>query len=606
VRARLRVLLVVATAAVAAVAVGLGAPAGRSDPGGEVAKWWHPTTDPYEWKLVVDFMQKWASAGQDVTAWPEWMSIYNATATGTTNAVTHSAVTDAQINGGLMAGGATVNFVPPLLAASRIGGGQAWTAPFTGVRTYVQLYDSSLIGYAQSFGTGAGGGSSMSIPLSFGFSGTTATIGSGGLYNSVWFLAADWGSGVQTVYCNRVGPPGTYCPASEVAKYDGMASEGGTFVVNSNAASTSGPCAGAPIGWCSYFLRTPGSQERRTYRRLTTQAGYDATAYHADYGTVANPTMTEAQVSTMINQLDTIASADSSTPAADAQAALVAIGDYVTGNGGLPGTGGGGECTFPKRLPLAGVDETYNAYAQRLDQWASCWTGSTSYLPDVTRDATAGPASDYALAPIGTVIAVAVSVNGQASSGPAAYQWLYDSAGSYSPPDHLASMQTSTAPLWVKYKGELTTVPPPVSTCDKSKTVCLPTIASACGKFPFGLFCWFPDQLTALFSSGSSSPPELTFPGFGYSPDNGECRTLITATPGGSFDNGEGDYCEQSAAMHASTGGYTFRATDVPTPITDFIAVLRLVLGFLVWLVGLWFLGTRVLKIHGAHDGGEE
>jgi hypothetical protein len=89
-----------------------------------------------------------------------------------------------------------------------------------------------------------------------------------------------------------------------------------------------------------------------------------------------------------------------------------------------------------------------------------------------------------------------------------------------------------------------------------------------CGKAPFGAFCWIEDQVSTLFG-GPATAPSFTF-------DPGAIETELVTIPADTFD-------------------LELDLANTPEPILDAFALVRVVLGFAVWLIGCWMLGRKLL-----------
>jgi hypothetical protein len=89
-----------------------------------------------------------------------------------------------------------------------------------------------------------------------------------------------------------------------------------------------------------------------------------------------------------------------------------------------------------------------------------------------------------------------------------------------------------------------------------------------CGKAPFGAFCWIEDQVSALFG-GPAEPPSFSF-------NPGAIETELVTLPASTFD-------------------LELDLADTPAPILDAFGLIRVVLGFAVWLIGCWMLGRKIL-----------
>lgn len=106
-------------------------------------------------------------------------------------------------------------------------------------------------------------------------------------------------------------------------------------------------------------------------------------------------------------------------------------------------------------------------------------------------------------------------------------------------------------------------------------------VENVCTKFPFGAFCWISDQV-ALFD-GAAEAPHVTF----------THAALVS----------------DLYVLPADTFRFDVDLAATPAAITDWFPFIRNLLGFTVWIVGLWLLGRRLLGVNtpdamGATDDG--
>jgi hypothetical protein len=99
---------------------------------------------------------------------------------------------------------------------------------------------------------------------------------------------------------------------------------------------------------------------------------------------------------------------------------------------------------------------------------------------------------------------------------------------------------------------------------------------AACGKFPFGVFCWIVDELAAVVTVEPRAP---------------HITVTVAEMHSGPFTIPEWSF------------GWDFAQTTV---FDGFIGLIRSVLAFLLWLSGLWFYGKRKMGGNGLPDAPPE
>lgn len=101
-------------------------------------------------------------------------------------------------------------------------------------------------------------------------------------------------------------------------------------------------------------------------------------------------------------------------------------------------------------------------------------------------------------------------------------------------------------------------------------------VDEVCAKFPFGVFCWIEDQISLLFGSAAEAPH---------------------------FEFQVGEIATELATIPADSLNFSIDLDDAPAPVDTLISAVRVVLSFVVWLVGLWFMGRRMLQRNDTLDG---
>lgn len=227
--------------------------------------------------------------------------------------------------------------------------------------------------------------------------------------------------------------------------------------------------------------------------------------------------------------------------------------------GTTTGTTSGTSSAFPIYLPQPLPGELYQDYLDRLA--ARTWTGAITTTDDPMSYPANSPAAQ--LAP-GSVTSVTVSGTTVA---------LYDPAtGAPVPwPEPPPKVATATTPISVEK------VPASWSGSGGVPAVTVPSLsASPCDKFPFGVFCWAETNVHTLLTAPTVCP---------------NVSMTIPAQDAGAFG--------YSYHMAAYSFGWDFCTTTV---FDGYIDTVRTVLAYLVWLGGIFYLGSRLLSIRGAPD----
>jgi hypothetical protein len=288
------------------------------------------------------------------------------------------------------------------------------------------------------------------------------------------------------------------------------------------------------------------------------------------------------------------------TPLANAQAALEAHDDtaisvaHQINPGAVPDdpTGvstGTGTITIaptwvPFYIPTPLPGELLESYLERLQ--ARLWVGTVTVVDDPMGYPDGSPAAQ--LQPK-TVTKVSVTTAAGVVAVP--YYNAVSGLGPLPAPNPAPQVETSTTAIrvqvvpddWVPsdHGGSSSGVPP---------VVFPPLTASPCDKFPFGVFCWIGDQLTTITTAGpipwhvTVDFPAITVPGmptfnipaFGwdFGSPGATAGTFVAELTGASYD-GQGGFFE----------------------------LIRNVLGFMLWLWGLWVYGKRKFGGKGLPDG---
>ena len=225
---------------------------------------------------------------------------------------------------------------------------------------------------------------------------------------------------------------------------------------------------------------------------------------------------------------------------------------------------------MPFRVFRPLVGETYTAYLARLA--AAGWVGIVTYV-DLD-----GSTGDPDIGPDG-VPRVGVQLDGSGT----AVQYLLKSWPTTLPrttrgaplivsrnPHDFPPVDPEPAPADPAAPG-----PPPIGGGGGGSCPCpihaldfSPlSFTGTCTKFPFGVFCWIGDQLATFFGVGAVAP-SVTWPAI-----------TMTAPV-------FGDIVFPSFTLDAAT---------LPPAFGTFFGIMRLALGFFVWLGGLWWLGQRII-----------
>jgi hypothetical protein len=244
------------------------------------------------------------------------------------------------------------------------------------------------------------------------------------------------------------------------------------------------------------------------------------------------------------------------------------VGSSAAGNTTTIIGGGGSSSAFvPFVIPKPGLSESYEDYLQRLRDKGYVGTVTVDEVdssPWVTSAAGRG-------APDGTVLGVKVG------SGVEVYQ--YDpSTGDLNSPEWPDNPDPITDPSVV-----VTLTKTPDGTFDPSAPpapggvdtgsgtgLTFPSIHSPCDKFPFGVFCWIGGAIDALVSA-DPIPPSITLPSISI-PMGG-----VVGMPD-SWDSPE----------------ITWSVSEIPDDDWAAFYIVAACVAFFVWLLGLWFVGSRM------------
>lgn len=146
------------------------------------------------------------------------------------------------------------------------------------------------------------------------------------------------------------------------------------------------------------------------------------------------------------------------------------------------------------------------------------------------------------------------------------------------------------APMTIRQNPETATEvptqpPPPPTGSDDPATDCPCPIHAldftplavdeVCDKAPFGAFCWIEDQISLLFGASAIAPAVAFNPA--------AITTPLGPLPADTFD-------------------FAIDLAELPASVEDFMDVTRIVLAFAVWLLGLWFMGRRMLQRNDTLD----
>lgn len=207
---------------------------------------------------------------------------------------------------------------------------------------------------------------------------------------------------------------------------------------------------------------------------------------------------------------------------------------------------------LPVALPAPGRNETYSAYTDRLRELGYLGTITQVFLAEGSHDASVGPNA------VGTVTTPYTTLLTRAWPAVLPRVWRPDGV--------TLTINPPTAPPVGPVDGEPD--PGPDECPCPLASVELPAVDDACDKFPFGVFCWFGGVVDDLFSVPADAP------------------SLTVVSPG---------FATEFYDLPEGMISFTLDGDDLPAPFDVFFAAMRTILGFFVWLVGLYFLGRRLL-----------
>jgi hypothetical protein len=224
----------------------------------------------------------------------------------------------------------------------------------------------------------------------------------------------------------------------------------------------------------------------------------------------------------------------------------------------------------PILMPAPELNETYTAYLTRLQELGYVGTATSTVL--------ASELEGY-----GPLAPARVTIPGTAAGtvrvlDPLNWPATLPSLEPYAAVTIRYNPSTAApAPTEGGSGGGTTTVAPEPYTPDGGLDFSPLVPDEACEKFPFGVVCWIADQLELLFLQPAEAPNiSVTIP---------------------AFDAG-------FAVLPAITFGWDFGDAKYDGVFDTYISVVRSALAFLLWLGGLWFVGTRLLGVRGAPDTG--
>lgn len=229
--------------------------------------------------------------------------------------------------------------------------------------------------------------------------------------------------------------------------------------------------------------------------------------------------------------------------------------------------------TMPLQLPAPGLNETYTDYLTRLQSLGFVGTITTTQLDPTQLDATVGP---NAVSRVSVTTSTGAVVSLRPGDWPSPLPLVVASA-----PMTVTYNPASAAPVATGADGGPpadTGTPVPGAGGCTSGHVCFPPLNQVCDKFPFGVFCWIKDQISALVNQPAIPPSiSMTIPS--------EHIKLFST-----------DYTTGSYTFGWDFGSTQGQAFDV------YLDTIRTALSYLLWLGGLFYIGTRLLRIHGAPD----
>jgi hypothetical protein len=254
----------------------------------------------------------------------------------------------------------------------------------------------------------------------------------------------------------------------------------------------------------------------------------------------------------------------------------------------------------PFRLPAPTATETYQEYVARLRALGWLGTAQLSYEADL--EASAQPDSGYALQVVGAPTTITLpgvspfpfvvpiyAPSGQPNTFPPGQSNPNPNPDPTPTPGHpgwptpAPVIPDPTTPIRIRIKPPDTVfpvVPPPGGggggSCDCTvASLVFPSVAFPCDKFPFGIFCWVGGQLGNFFSQ-PAIPWHVT--------------VHLSDVP-------------LAGGLHMPDFGWDFASH--PEYFDPFFTTARTILGFLLWVWGLWVYGKRKFGGAGLPDGGE-
>jgi hypothetical protein len=217
-------------------------------------------------------------------------------------------------------------------------------------------------------------------------------------------------------------------------------------------------------------------------------------------------------------------------------------------------------------MPKPNVNETYTAYLTRLQALGYVGTATTTVLSSELQGY--GPNAPARITIPGTTVGTVRTLDPLA--WPSTLPTLSTTADI-----ELRYNPSTSAPIPTEGGSGGTVVRPepydPPGLIDFSPL----TPDETCTKFPFGVVCWVADQLELMFLQ-PADPPAMS--------------ATIPA-----FDSG-------FATIPAITFAWDFGDPRYEGTFDTYISVVRTALAFMLWLGGLWFLGTRLLGVRGAQE----
>jgi hypothetical protein len=406
--------------------------------------------------------------------------------------------------------------------------------------------------YRKLTGTGVGQ-SSATITLTWTVGDYVLTLygGASTTFTDYWALR---NSPVGTFYC--YGLNGGSCHTA----FNGIAALVDASTIGTPTRATDASCSGTGERWCGARLATQAQFNAGVDSSARTAAQHSAATYPkvttsysqpADLGTVADKTAARNAAIGAPGVAQTAAQADT-----EEYACKTTYG------------AGASQCVDPAdfyTLPQPQPNETYTAYTARLQALGALGTITSTVL-----------ASELAGYGPDAVARVSYTV-GTTTTVLAPLAWPAASPSLDKATNIVLRYNPSTAaPAPTAGAGGGTQIVAPEPYTPPGGLDFSPlTPVEACTKFPFGVVCWIADQLELLFLQPADAPSvSVTIPAF----DAG--FAVIPAIPF-AFDFGDAKYAGV---------------------FDTYISVVRSALAFLLWLGGLWFVGTRLLGVRGAPD----